>query len=201
MSTIVENVPIVGILLAAGAGSRFGGDKLLARLPDGTPMGQASARVFCVALGRVVAAVRPDDPVLAALLRGEGLEVVECARAHLGMGESLACAVRAAPGAAGWIVGLADMPLVRESTVRQVADALAAGAAIVAPVHRGARGHPVGFSARFFERLAALGGDEGARAIVKAHAAEVVLVECDDPGVVADVDTRVELDRIVSNGR
>ena len=51
----------VGILLAAGNSSRFGSHKLLHPLPDGTPLGVASARVMRFVLDRVVAVVRTGD--------------------------------------------------------------------------------------------------------------------------------------------
>ena len=77
---------IVGVLLAAGAASRFGGGKLVATLPDGTPVGAAAARSMRSAVDRAVAVVRPGDPALAALLESEGFEPLPFARADEGMG-------------------------------------------------------------------------------------------------------------------
>ena len=51
---------VVGILLAAGRGTRFGGDKLLAPLA-GECVGAAACRRLLVALSHVVAVVRADD--------------------------------------------------------------------------------------------------------------------------------------------
>ena len=48
---------IVGILLAAGAGTRFGGGKLMAKLDDGMPMGARSCATLVAALGEVIAVV------------------------------------------------------------------------------------------------------------------------------------------------
>jgi molybdenum cofactor cytidylyltransferase len=69
--------------------------------------------------------------------------------------------------------------------------ALEQGAPIVVPVHAGQRGNPVGFSRAHREALLALRGDQGARAILKAHPVSVVSV--DDPGVVSDIDTVADL--------
>jgi molybdenum cofactor cytidylyltransferase len=110
------------------------------------------------------------------------------------MGESLAHAVRATRDAGGWVIALADMPFVRPETIRAVAWRLAAGAPIVAPRYHGERGHPVGIAARYLAELEALAGDEGARAILKRDAALVEFVDCDDPGVLRDVDTPADLD-------
>lgn len=184
---------IVGVLLAAGAGARFGGAKLLAPLEDGTPVGVRSARALRSGVDRALAVVRPGDAPLETLLRAEGLEVLPFAGALEGMGASLAFGISSAPAADGWVVALADMPFVRPETVSAVVQALTAGAAIVAPAFRGRRGHPVGFSATLLAELVRLEGDGGARSILVCHESEVVLLECDDAGVVRDVDEPSDL--------
>lgn len=186
---------IVGILLAAGAGARFGGGKLLAPLPAsahgvaaGTPIGAASARHLLAALGDVVAVVRPRDPQLTDALAGTGARVVECARADEGMGVSLAHAVAEVGDADGWVVALADMPWIAPATIDLVAAALRDGASLAAPAYRGTRGHPVGFAGAFGPQLRELTGDEGARSIVAAWTSSLRIVAVDDPGVLRDVD-------------
>ena len=191
---------IVGILLAAGAGARFGGGKLMAPLPAsvhgvaaGTPIGAAAARHLVAALSEAVAVVRPRDPALRDALASAGARVVECARADEGMGVSLACAAQAAADADGWVVALADMPWIAPATIDAVAGALRDGAPLVAPTFRGIRGHPVGFAGAFGPQLRALTGDEGARAILSAHLPSLRLIEVADPGIVRDVDRPQDL--------
>jgi molybdenum cofactor cytidylyltransferase len=60
-------------------------------------------------------------------------------------------------------------------------------------VYRGTRGHPVAIAARYFTELLTLSGDEGARALLSAHRAEIELIAVDDPGALRDVDTRADL--------
>jgi len=191
---------IVGILLAAGRGARFGGAKLLAPLPAashgvgaGTPVGAAAATHLFAALNDVVAAVRPGDHLLARALEATGARVVPCARADEGMGASLACAVAAAADADGWVVALGDMPWIAPATISAVADALRAGAEIAAPAYRGERGHPVGFGRPYGPLLTALTGDEGARALVNARKWMLRLVDVDDGGTLRDVDHPADL--------
>lgn len=193
--------PVVGILLAAGRGERFGGDKLLARLPDGECVGAAAARHLLAALPHLVAVVRPDDAALAAALGAAGARIVRCANADDGMGASLACAVKARPDAQGWLVALADMPWIAPATIARVAAAVAGGAVVAAPFHRGERGHPVGFAAPCYADLAALAGDEGAKAIVAAHRDRIARVDVDDPGILRDIDTREDLTDLTSSGQ
>lgn len=191
---------IVGILLAAGRGSRFGGDKLLVPLPvpaagvrAGTPVGIASATRLAQALAEVIVVLRPDSHGLAAGMLTVGVATVECANADEGMGATLACGVSATRDADGWVVALADMPWIRPVTIASVAAVLSAGAEIVAPVYRGKRGHPVGFARRHRDVLIALKGDAGARELVAASRETLTLIEVDDPGVLRDVDVPRDL--------
>jgi molybdenum cofactor cytidylyltransferase len=184
---------IAGIVLAAGRGSRFGGDKLRRALPDGTLIGLASARALRVLPGRVVAVVAAGDAGVRGMFEADGFECVECADAADGMGASLACGVGATADAAGWLIALGDMPFVRQDTVAAVAGAIASGARIAAPMHAGRRGHPVGFAAALRDELVALRGDQGARAVIARHHEQVVAIHCDDAGTLADIDTPADL--------
>jgi len=185
-----------GILLAAGAGSRFGGGKLLHRLPDGEPIGLRAWRNLRAALNRVTVVVRAGDRDVENLFREAGAIVAICPDAHLGMGHSLACAVGATREARGWVIALADMPCVDPATIRRLASQLAAGAEIVVPFHQGQRGHPVGFAARFGEDLMRLSGDAGARALLRDNASSIVRIEVGDAGVLQDVDTPEDARRL-----
>ena len=183
---------IAGILLAAGAGSRFGGGKLLHPL-DGVAIGVRSARNMMAADLPVTAVVRPGNEELVRLLQSEGVTVTVCSNAADGMGVSLAHAIAQTREAAGWVVALADMPRIRPDTIRQVADTLKQGAVIAAPEYRGERGHPVGLNASLLDELLMLRGDEGARAVIMKHRTQQRLLACDDPGVVYDIDSRADL--------
>ncbi len=185
---------ITGILLAAGAGRRFGGAKLLHRL-EGTELGLISLRRLQAAVDDVVAVVRPGDATLAQLLEAAGARVVICERANGGMGHSLASAVGAADQASGWIVALGDMPSLHSETIRKVREALLDSERIVVPHYAGQRGHPVGFPGRYRAELLALEGDQGARDLLRREASTLLSLEVDDPGSLLDVDEAADLAR------
>lgn len=105
--------------------------------------------------------------------------------------------MRATAGAAGWLVLPGDLPLVSADSICRVATALAQGAVVV-PVCAGRRGHPVGFGAGCFAELAALAGEAGAVSVVRRYQAEgaVVELEVDDAGIVTDIDTFGDLQRL-----
>lgn len=171
------SAPVV-LVLASGRGERFaasggGGSKLQALL-GGIPV-----------LQRTLDAVQAS-----------GLAWHLESAPHPGMGDSIAAAVRATRAAVGWLVLPGDLPLVRPETLRAVAAGLAAHAVVV-PRYRGQRGHPVGFAAGCGDALAALSGEHGAAAIVRAHAAagRVLALDVDDAGIVTDIDTTADLAR------
>src|SRR5688572_27313638 len=181
---------IVGVLLAAGSGSRFGGEKLLHPLEDGVAIAAHAARNLLAVLPDVIAVVRWGDFPLYDMLEQEGCQVSMFKGAAHGMGASLAHGIGQARSADGWVIALADMPRISPDTIRSVIAALQEGASIAAPVRNGERGHPVGFGAQLRDELLALDGDQGARTVVDRHRAAVKLIACDDPGILLDIDRK-----------
>lgn len=184
---------ITGILLAAGESRRFGSQKLLHPLADGTPMALASAMNLARGVDDVVAVVAPEADDVIHVFSEAGVAVHLCERSYEGMGNSLACGIHAAPKSDGWLIALADMPFILPSTIAAVAHALRDGAAIAAPAFDGRRGHPVGFSREYHAQLAQLTGDVGAKQIVNRDQARVVLVPVNDPGIHRDIDVPQDL--------
>jgi molybdenum cofactor cytidylyltransferase len=192
------NVTPVGILLAAGRGRRFDPagvrNKLLQPLA-GESVVVASARKLLAAVPHVVAVVPPLDAGVGAQLAALGCDVTVCSDADSGMAASLTHAIRHSlasdPVPQAWLVALGDMPYVDPSTLRRLADALAAGAGIAVPVMEGRRGNPVGFGAVYLDALLALSGDMGARRLLQAF--PVTDIPVDDPGIFRDIDLPADL--------
>jgi len=190
---------VIGLLLAAGSGRRFRASagrpahKLLAAV-DGMPVARRAYACLTSACDVVIAVVRPDAP--AALLEAlEGAVLVVCRDADLGMGHSLAAAAAAATALTptAVLVMPADMPWVKASTVRGIAQAACAPPSserpqrIIVPVTpAGERGHPVAFGAALLGRLSSLSGDRGARTLLETSA--LTALHVDDPGILRDVD-------------
>lgn len=180
--------PITGILLAAGASRRFGTDKLTQSLPNGVPVAVQACRHLLMACDQVLVVVRPGSTTLIDQLTPLGVEIAVCDTASQGMGASLAFAIQSRPDAHAWLIALADMPGIQTETLRQVADALRDGALLAAPQFQGRRGHPVGFSAALGEALRNLQGDQGAKSLLRTHAQALTQIDCEDPGILWDID-------------
>jgi len=189
---------MIGILLAAGFSRRFGAsNKLLQVLPDGSSIALASAKSLIDAIPLSIAIVRPENKVLAQLLQDAGLKVFLCTEQETEMADSLSAAIKFSAAFSessnGFVIALADMPYIDSKTATAIASKLSEGASIVVPTYQGKRGHPVGFSAKFRTELESLHGDEGARSILKRYPEEIIFLECDDSGILADIDTPADL--------
>lgn len=119
------------------------------------------------------------------------------AEADQGMGNSLAVGARALPpDTDAVVIGLADMPEVASATIASLVAAWRplGPRGIVAPLFEGRRGHPVVFGAHHIPALRTLGGDRGARSVLREHAADLALIPVDDPGVLIDLDRPEDLE-------
>jgi molybdenum cofactor cytidylyltransferase len=196
-----ESTHLEAIVLAAGAGRRFGGRKLLAAF-EGRPLIAAGLDTAFAAPVRRVWVATDGDPELSAIARDhaqslgreEDLEVVVVTDAAEGMGASLRTMVAALPEeTAGAFVFLGDMPRIPPALAQTLAEALAAGFDLAAPRFAGRRGHPVLFGRACFPTLLALTGDAGARDLLSAAGERLALVESSDAGVLFDVDRPEDL--------
>jgi molybdenum cofactor cytidylyltransferase len=176
-SPLTGELPVV-IVLAAGRGERF------------RAAGGLTGKLEASLAGRPVL-----DHVLDAVAHS-GLPSHVVRPAHLahmalpGMGDSIASGVSATTGATGWLILPGDLPLIRPSTLRDVAQALMALPSdqhTVQPRFQGQRGHPVGFRRPCETALRALQGDEGARGVLRQWPPQ--WLDVDDEGAVWDVDT------------
>jgi CTP:molybdopterin cytidylyltransferase MocA len=179
-----------GLVLAAGAGRRFGGPKQLALL-DGRPLLE-HALAALAGLDRVVVVLgaRADE-----VRRGADLgsaEVVVCDQWEEGMGASLRAGLAALAGEEEVVILLADQPSITAAVVERVS---AAPGAAARAVYGGEPGHPVVVRAPLLARAGELRGDAGFRDLL-AGATEV---ECSDLADARDVDTRDDLDSINLN--
>lgn len=181
--------PVVGLLLAAGAGSRMGRPKALVADADG-PWLPRSVRVLrsggCEAVTVVLGAAADEALPLVADL---GVRVVRAADWEAGMSASLAAGLRAldVPGEeVAALVHLVDLPDVGPAVVSRLLEG-AGASSLARAVYDGRPGHPVLLGREHWPGvLTGLAGDEGAKEYLSRHGA--LLVECGDLASGHDVD-------------
>jgi molybdenum cofactor cytidylyltransferase len=196
---------VPGIILAAGLSTRMGTPKALLLASSG----RTFVRVLAYALldGGVTDALivrRPDDERLQHEVESLGPRVRIVVNEHADTGQlsSVVAGLNAAdrPGVRGVLVTPVDAPFVRSATIRALIEtASAAHPPIVRPAYHGRHGHPVIFSRALFDELRRADPSVGAKAVVHAHMADIINLEVDDPGVLADVDTPEDYDRIIKD--
>jgi molybdenum cofactor cytidylyltransferase len=189
------------LVLAAGAGSRFGGKKLLApwrggRLIDGALASAFAAPVEAVhvVVGYDAQAVSAAAIAFAADIAERRMHIVEAPDHAEGIAASLRAGIAALPGnASGVLVFLGDMPMVPDHVLEPLARALAHAPAAV-PVFEGQWGHPTAISESLFPRLRLIEGDRGARVLLKSLQARVAEIAAPTNGVLLDVDAPGDLE-------
>jgi len=187
----------------------MGRPKALLTLPsDGATFVERLVRVMLAGgAADVLVVARPGDDGLDAevqRLAGDGCAVrlVENAHADRGQLSSVVVGVNAAdhPGVRGVIVTPVDSPLVGAATVREMLTVFdTRQPPVVRASYRGRHGHPVIFSRRVFDSLRHADPAIGAKAVVHAHAGELIDVEVDNPGVVMDADNPDDYARILND--
>ncbi len=185
---------VAGIVLAAGAGGRFGGPKALASL-DGQRLVDRAVRLLrdgrCAPVYVVAGAVPLAVP---------GALVVDNPDWETGLGSSVRAGLRAAGRVLGprkpsaVVVVRVDTPWLGADAVRRVVAAHEAGASAVMATYAGERSHPVLLGSEHWEKvMAGANGDIGVCGFLEAHTELVTDVPCDDTGRPDAVATPADL--------
>jgi CTP:molybdopterin cytidylyltransferase MocA len=184
---------IAGLILAAGAGTRFGPEpKLLARL-DGRPLLEHAIGAQCSvpSLERVAVVLGSGASRLLAGVEFGRAEPVVCEQWHEGQAASLRCGVAALRGASKVIVTLGDEPLITP----EVIGLFVGQAGGTRAVYRGTPGHPVVLGPSELPGVEGLRGDRGARELLFGGRE----IECAELCSSRDVDTPDDLEAILSD--
>lgn len=188
---------IAAVVLAAGSGSRFGGAKQLAEL-DGIPLLEHALRAVeaVPAIDRIVVVLGARADEIRAGVDVGAAEVVVCEDWAEGQAASLRCGIAAVADAEAAVLTLGDMPRITPEVIEAFARlATAYGRNVRArAVYDGMPGHPVVLGSAYFDRIAALEGDVGARDVLKAIRAHPI--ECSHLCSAADVDTPEALEEL-----
>ena len=187
MTTRRATPRVAGLVLAAGAGRRFGGPKALAEVAGERLIDRTVRVARAGGLGHVVVVSGATGLDLPDVVHNPGWAE--------GMGSSLRVGLRAmAPDVDAALVLLVDQPGVTDSAVERVRTAVEGTSALVVATYGGAWGHPVALGrAHWPEVLETATGDRGAREVLRRHAADVMTVECGDVASADDVDTAADL--------
>lgn len=191
---------IAAVVLAAGGASRFGSAKQLAEL-EGVPLLEHAIRAVeaVPAIERIVVVLGARAQEIRAGVDFGSAKVVVCADWDTGQAASLRCGIAAVRSDAEAVVlTLGDMPRITPEVIARFAEL----AAEHGPVTRargmfdGAPGHPVALGSAYFDDIASLEGDVGAREVLKRIGAYPI--ECGHLCSGIDIDTPQALEDLRS---
>ena len=189
---------ICGLILAAGAGTRFGArSKLLAEL-DGRPLLEHAVAAQCAVseLERIVVVLGASADEISRSVNFMRAEPVLCPRWNDGQAYSLRCGIEALTAAGNVsrvIVTLGDQPRIGSELIARFAGEPPGTRA----VYDGRPGHPVVLGPVQMRAIAALRGDRGAREILRGGPT----IECGSSTAARDVDTPEDLEAIRHEAR
>ena len=189
---------VAGIILAAGEARRFGSPKPLLDW-HGEPFIHHIARTALASgLSPVIAVSGAYPTEVQAALKDLTVPVVHNSQWQVGQSTSVQAGLRALPSKAGAVIFLlADQPQVSVGLLQAlVKKYIETSAAIVVPWVGMRRGNPVLFSRVTFPDFMTLKGDIGGRALFTRH--EVIDLPWDDPGLLLDVDTPEDYQRLLN---
>jgi molybdenum cofactor cytidylyltransferase len=216
--------PAGAIVPAAGSSRRMGRPKLLLPYRDGTVLGALVAALRAAGVSPIVLVAAADDAEMRAWCTAAAVEDAAAAAAATVLAGELIVALNAAPergmlssilagltalggagslaaGQAPLLVCPGDLPALRPETVVELLRRReAASAGLAVPVHRGRRGHPLAVAPALIPEIETLDPGRGLRQLLDLHPAALLLVEVDDPGCIADLDTPEDYDRLRTDG-
>ena len=182
------------ILLAAGMSRRMGtANKLLLPFGRTTVLETTLEELQCAHIGEVLVITGHEADSVEKVLKM--VKTIKNPHFSQGLTGSIQTGIaQTAPAAKGFMICLADMPLIRAAEYRLLAGVFAERLstdplAIVQPRFQGQPGNPVLFSAHYRSALLALGTPDGAKPLVQAHATHRYFTDMPTDAVLLDADT------------
>lgn len=205
MSEPAGPVYVAGLILAGGASRRMGTPKALLQIGSQTFIDRLIG-VFSPVVDRVIVVLGHDSELVR-----DGMDphtpalIVVNPRPERGMLSSLQCGLTALPSETGAVIFMpVDYPDCQGTTMARIAAEFRAsarkqGCDVVIPTYRGVKGHPVGISRRIVDQLLDMPFTGQARDVIRRHTDTTLLIEVDDPGITADIDTPEDYQRLLAS--
>jgi molybdenum cofactor cytidylyltransferase len=181
---------LAAVILSGGASRRMGTPKALLPYRGGTFLEHLLNVTDHPRIGWRRVVLGADAQAIAEGVELPVDEVVINEDWEAGQLSSIQSGLRSLPaGTDGMLLCLVDHPLISRELVGELMERFyLSGKAIVLPIYKGRRGHPVIFAARLYEELLGAPLETGARAVVWAHREEISEMETNEEGCVLNLN-------------
>jgi len=189
---------ICAVVLAAGRSQRMGTQKLLLPVGGQPLIARIIDQVLASSVDCVLVVTGADTDRIAAALAGRSVTFVVNHDPQGEMLTSVRCGLAALPPqCTAALIVLGDQPGVTAEVLERLLQAFpAAGRGIVVPTAQGRRGHPLLVALHYRDELLTQYDAVGLRGLLQAHPEDVLEVEVGAPGILEDLDTPQDFQRL-----
>ncbi len=185
------------VLLAAGAGKRFGGNKLTAQV-HGKPMYLWAMENIEEMKTELPTVVVTGTPEIVSAAEAKGMIAIFNGQPELGISLSIRLGIEAViqedRKVDGILFMVCDQPWLEKTTLVRLMSEFDGG--ILALSYGERRGNPVIFSREYLKELSELSGDIGGRRVMARHRENVRFLEVNDEKELQDIDKREQIEVI-----
>jgi len=188
---VIKNKDIAALILCAGRSLRMGDFKPLLPLGPDSFIERTIRLYRGVDIGDILVVVGHEAGRVIPVLDGLGVNWVKNTHYDQGMFSSIQTGVRGLWGQCrAFFLHPADIPFVHPETIKSLIAAFQTGDVDVCrPAYRGKLGHPPLISLSLSGAIGEFDGTGGLRALLARHADKSRNIQCDDPGILLDMDT------------
>ncbi len=184
------------VILAAGTSARFGENKLLMPFGRSTVL-ETTISHFCRSdIDPIVVVTGAHAKSIGRRLKDGRVQLVINPLFGEGMSSSVRKGLESLPhGLDGAFICPGDLPAFHSRVVDRLVEAFQTGCPVV-PVFHGRKGHPLLLDRAGVEEAITLFGDRILQRVLERRSHKIVYVEVDDEGILQDIDTREDYDRM-----
>lgn len=194
---------ISAILLAAGESKRMGEPKILLRWGQWTIIEKSVDTLLASKIDELIVVIGYKARMIVRTLQARRLRVVINRQYRMGMSTSIRRGLeQVSSKSEAIVIALADLPFIERDLIDHLIEVYRQNPhGIVLPSYKGKRGHPVILNRfRYEEEMAHLTGDAGCRPILNRHPGDILEVEVESEGVIADIDSWEEYEATALSG-
>jgi len=191
-----DSQKLAGVILAAGEGRRFGGAKALARINGVSFLELVAERLKRIGCSPIIAVAGSEAGAVEYECRLLEIGCVNNQNWRSGQFSSLQTGLKQIGDADGVLIALVDHPAVKLETYQGLSRAFVNNPnKILIPIYKDRKGHPIIIPGRLISDIIGASDNTTLKDILVIHEEIIFLFNCDDPGILFDIDRREDIEK------